>query len=71
MINRQIKETNQNASSLDNLKIKRNNLLNKKKLKIQKIKANREYYGIFKDSITSSHAILENFVDNAVIPIKN
>lgn len=73
-VDEKIEQINQSSSrkimTLKKLQVRRNNLINKKNLKIQKIKSNREYYAIFKDSFISAHSLTENFVDNLMVPIE-
>ena len=67
-INEQIKENDKKTIAVKKLEIRHQNLLNKKKLKISRMKSNREYYAIIKDSFTSARNVTENFVDNIFIP---
>ena len=67
-VNEQIKQNKTKTIALKKLEIRHQNLLNKKKLKASRIKSNREYYAIFKDSFKSAHAVSENFVDNVFVP---
>lgn len=67
-VNEKIKENDKRIIALKKLEIRYQNLLDKKKLKISRMKSNREYYAIVKDSIKSAHAMTENFVDNVFVP---
>ena len=67
-VNEEIKENDKKIITIKKLKIRQANLLNKKKLKISRIKTNREYYSIIKDSFTSARNVTENFIHNAFVP---
>lgn len=72
-INEKIEQINESPNrrviALKKLEVRKENLINKSKLKIQRIKNRREYYAIFKDSFLSAHSLSENFVDNLFVPI--
>lgn len=73
-VNENIEQINQAPNKkvmvLKKLKVIKENLENKRNLKVQRIKTNREYYAIVKDSILSAHANAENFVNNFMVPIE-
>lgn len=68
-VNEQMNQNYKKTILVKKLEVKRENLLNKKKLKAARIKSNRELYAIFKDNFKSAHAVTENFVDNVFVPI--
>lgn len=72
-VDKQIKEqehsTLKRTFALKKLQVRKNNLLKKFNLKIDKVKSSREYYAIFKDSLISAYAVTENFVENLFVPI--
>lgn len=57
--------------ALKKLQIRKENLMNKGILKIERIKSNREYYAIFKDSFLVAHSNTKNFIENLFVPIDN
>lgn len=70
VVDSKIEENKNRPIALKKFEAKKENLLNKKKMKISKMKSNREIYAIFKDSFTSAHAVTENFVDNLFVPLE-
>ena len=56
--------------ALKKLQVRKDNLLKKFNLKLDKVKSKREYYAILRDSFISSKAVTENFVDNLFVPME-
>lgn len=73
-VNQKLKQNNQSQNkkviALKKLEVRKENLENKRNLKVQRIKSNREYYAIVKDSILAAHATTENFVNNLLVTIE-